>query len=77
MTFGLWLFGLIYFSLVEENKGGYRLPYADPGIDGPGTQCQFPLDPLALVGQPIGQYHCPYCGSMVMAGVPHLDYAET
>jgi hypothetical protein len=27
--------------------------------------------PEALAGQPIGQYHCPDCGAMVMAGIPH------
>ena len=27
--------------------------------------------PEALAGQPIGMYHCPDCGSMVVAGVPH------
>lgn len=32
-----------------------------------------PEDPLALLGQPIGMYHCPYCGMMVLAGLPHLS----
>jgi len=27
--------------------------------------------PEALAGQPLGQYHCPDCGAMVMAGIPH------
>lgn len=27
--------------------------------------------PERLLGQPIGQYHCPDCGAMVLAGVPH------
>lgn len=27
--------------------------------------------PELLVGQPIGQYHCPDCGAMVMAGLKH------
>lgn len=27
--------------------------------------------PELLVDSPIGQYHCPDCGAMVMAGVPH------
>jgi hypothetical protein len=31
-----------------------------------------PEDPTKLLGAPIGQYHCPYCGMMVVAGVPHL-----
>lgn len=32
-----------------------------------------PEDPLELAGQPIGMYHCPYCGMMVMAAMPHLS----
>lgn len=27
--------------------------------------------PEALLGVPIGQYHCPYCGAMLLAGLPH------
>jgi len=27
--------------------------------------------PELLRGQPIGQYHCPDCGAMVLAGLPH------
>lgn len=27
--------------------------------------------PERLIGQPIGQYHCPDCGAMVLAGIPH------
>lgn len=27
--------------------------------------------PEELLGQPLGQYHCPDCGAMVIAGVPH------
>ena len=23
------------------------------------------------------EYHCEYCGAMVIAGVPHIDYRET
>lgn len=31
-----------------------------------------PEKPELLAGQPIGMYHCPYCGEMQLAGVPHL-----
>ena len=31
-----------------------------------------PEDPEALCGQPIGQYHCPYCGCMQIACIPHM-----
>ena len=27
--------------------------------------------PELLVGQPLGMYHCPDCGAMVLAGIPH------
>ena len=27
--------------------------------------------PETLIGLPLGQYHCPDCGAMVIAGVPH------
>ena len=37
--------------------------------------CPWPYDPQQLVGQPLGQYHCGYCGAMVIAGMPHLDYS--
>lgn len=33
------------------------------------TAC--PERPELLVGQPIGQYHCPECGCMVIAGLKH------
>lgn len=49
-------------------------------IDGPrneeGTVCPWPWEPQQLVGVPIGQYHCGYCGAMVLAGMPHLDYRD-
>jgi len=52
------------------------LPY--PGIIGPenemGEPCPWPWDPIQLVGAPLGQYHCSYCGAMVMAGMDHIDY---
>jgi hypothetical protein len=41
-----------------------------------GERCPWPWEPQQLVGAPIGQYHCDYCGAMVLAGVPHIDYAD-
>lgn len=32
-------------------------------------------DPMLLTGMPLGQYHCPVCGMMVMAAMPHLTPA--
>lgn len=31
-------------------------------------------DPTVMVGKPIGMFHCPECGEMVVAGMPHPDY---
>ena len=84
MKAGLHLFATIALSLVpldaEPDEAGvaiaqWRLPVADPDIDGPDTPCPWPFDPLLLHGAPIGMYHCPHCGSMVMAGMSHVDYA--
>lgn len=35
--------------------------------------CQY--DPRETAGLPIGMYHCPECGEMVLAGVEHPDYS--
>ena len=39
-----------------------------------GERCPWPWEPQQLVNAAFGQYHCPYCGAMVMANWPHLDY---
>lgn len=41
-----------------------------------GERCPWPWEPQQLVGMPIGMYHCAFCGAMVLAGVPHIDYAD-
>ena len=50
------------------------------GIEGPMNElrerCPWPWDPQQLVGAPLGQYHCPYCGAMCVAGLPHPDYRD-
>ena len=28
-------------------------------------------DPEPLIGVPLGMHHCPNCGTMVVAGIPH------
>ena len=49
-------------------------------IEGPknelGERCPWPWDPQQLVGAPLGQYHCPYCGGMQVAGGEHLDWTD-
>lgn len=39
-----------------------------------GERCPWPWDPQQLGGVPLGMYHCPYCGGMVVAGMVHLDH---
>ena len=41
-------------------------------------QNKCPFDPSAppYDTAAIGMFHCPECGEMVLAGVPHLDYSE-
>jgi hypothetical protein len=48
----------------------------DAPLNEAGERCPRPWEPQQLVGVPLGQYHCPYCGAMVIAGVPHLDYGD-
>jgi hypothetical protein len=33
-----------------------------------------PYDPQELAGTPMGMLHCPECGEMIVAGMPHPDY---
>lgn len=46
-----------------EFKGKKRLPCSE--------------NPVVLLGMPIGMYHCPDCGMMVIAGWPHLSPGAT
>lgn len=54
---------------------GKRLDIAAPHNEN-GERCPWPWEPQQLVGVAMGQYHCGYCGAMVMAGQPHLDYGS-
>lgn len=38
-----------------------------------GPECD---DPVKLLGAPIGQYHCPGCAVMQIAGIPHINCDE-
>lgn len=44
-------------------------------MDKQQKKCRF--DPMApqYIGAPIGMFHCPLCGEMVLAGMPHPDYS--
>lgn len=61
-----------------EPKDAVDLSFPHPEIWGPvneeGVECPWPWDPIQLAGRPIGQYHCGYCGAMILGGQPHLDY---
>ena len=37
------------------------------------SKCSY--DPREMAGKPIGMFHCPECGEMVLAGVSHPDYS--
>jgi hypothetical protein len=39
--------------------------------EGPTVVANCDEHPETLKGHPIGQYHCPDCGAMVLAGWPH------
>ncbi len=72
---------MIHFSKIDPAvAAAMELVLPIPGIDGPtnemGEPCPWPWDPIQLKGAPIGQYHCPYCGAMVLAGMDHLDYKD-
>lgn len=41
-----------------------------------GERCPWPWEPQQLGKVPLGMYHCPHCGAMVLAGRPHVDYNE-
>jgi hypothetical protein len=65
-------------EIAPKDAVDLRLPQS--GIVGPlneaGEPCPWPWEPQQLAGAPMGQYHCPYCGAMVLAGAPHVDYRE-
>ncbi len=68
---------MIYFDKIDP-KDATDISLPTEGIYGPlnemGDECPWPWDPIQLKGAPLGQYHCPYCGAMVLAGVDHIDY---
>lgn len=48
---------------------------APDGSD-PTTYVECTHDPQIMLGKPIGMYHCPVCGCMVLAGIPHTAHTE-
>lgn len=51
-------------------------PDLDPPLNESNEVCPWPWEPEQPQGAPLGQYHCPYCGGMVVAGVRHFDYRD-
>lgn len=33
-----------------------------------------PFNPIIYKNEPMGMFHCPWCGEMVLAGIEHPDY---
>lgn len=70
---------MIHWSAIEP-RDAVAMTLPATGIRGPvnelGKACPWPWEPQQLLGAPLGQYHCNYCGAMVIAGVPHLDYQD-
>lgn len=53
-----------------------KRPDIAPPMNELGEFCPWPWEPQQLVGVPLGQYHCGYCGGMQAAGIPHLDWRD-
>jgi len=62
---------------IYENPEKGCIPSSSDMYDEALQSAQSPLvrgcshDPRTLAGMPIGQYHCPECGEMVIAGLAH------
>lgn len=83
--------GLFWFDTTTTlHKKALALLKQEPALPEPKTgtcgRCYdepvevFPANcnekPENLIGQPIGQYHCPDCGAMVVAGSPHPNMCQ-
>ncbi len=51
-----------------------KRPDLNPPVNEEGEVCPWPWEPQQLVGVPMGQFHCGYCGAMCVAGFRHPDY---
>lgn len=50
-------------------------PDLNPPVNENGEVCPWPWEPQQLIGMPIGQLCCGYCGALSVAGLRHPDYA--
>ena len=60
--------------LAGINPGHKSDPYLESEMGTQAKKCTY--DPTALRG-PIGMFHCPECGEMQLAGLPHLPSVES
>lgn len=66
------------FTPLQALQAGLDLSVAtdiDAPVNEMGDRCPWPWEPQQYTSAAMGQYHCPYCGAMVLAGRPHLDYS--
>lgn len=68
----------MWYTIEPRDAVDISLPHRD--VQGPyneeGEPCPWPWDPPQLAGAPLGQYHCPYCNAMCIAGMDHVDYGK-
>lgn len=57
------------FDTEEEEYGPLCGRCYDTGVDLFPANCA--EKPELLKGEPLGMYHCPDCGAMLLAGIPH------
>lgn len=66
--------GRFWYDIEPKDAVDIELPVECAPLNSMYEPCPWPWDPQQLVGQPIGMYHCGYCGDMVIAGMRHPDY---
>jgi len=66
--------GRFWYDVPPEEAANIELAPETAPRTSMGTHCPWPWEPQQLGGAPLGQYHCGYCGEMVVAGIRHLDY---
>lgn len=66
-----------WFDIEPADAVNIVLPRPDirGPVDEEGEPCPWPWKPQQLVGVPMGQHHCEYCGAMCVAGWRHPDYS--
>ena len=63
--------GLAFQPAPRGSRIGGSIEWPRKQNDKNMAKCNY--DPRPLLGQPIGMFHCPECGAMVVAGCAHPD----